>query len=105
MFDLILDWIPWWAWVIAAGVALAATYPFWSAIWLILPRWIQVSLIAVGAVFAAYFAGRNRGRSNERDRQAKANAEATNRRLKTNEEVRNMRPADRDKSLDQWMRD
>jgi hypothetical protein len=105
MFDFIIDWVPWWAWVIAVGVALAATYPFWSAIWLVLPRWLKVLFIGIGTVLAAYFAGRNRGRSNERERQARADAEATKRRLKTNEEVRNMRPTDRDKSLDKWMRD
>lgn len=101
----IIDYVPWWVWVFLAAGALIATYPLWSSIWLILPRWLKVALIGIGSVTAAYFAGRNRGLKNERERQAKANAEATKRRLDTNAEVDRMRPADRDKSLDKWMRD
>jgi hypothetical protein len=105
MISWIIDSVPYWVWFVLAAIALAATYPFWSTIWLITPRWLKATLIAIAALLATYLAGRNRGLANEKARQAKANAEATKRRLDTNAEVDRMRPADRDKSLDKWMRD
>lgn len=105
MFSWIIDQIPWWVWAAGAAVALAATYPMWSAIWMLLPRWLKATLIFVGSLGLAYVAGRNRGLKNERERQERANAEATKRRLETNAEVDRLRPADRDKQLDKWLRD
>lgn len=105
MIGWIIDAIPYWVWIIVAAVALAATYPMWGTVWMLLPRWLKATIIFVGSLGVAYLAGRNRGFQNARDRQKEADAQATKRRLETNEEVGRMRPADRDKSLDKWMRD
>lgn len=105
MFSWVLDHVPYWVWFVVGAVALAATYPMWSAIWLLTPRWLKTVLIAIASLVAAYLAGRNRGTKDAKDAQAKANAEAVKRRLDTNDEVTRMRPADRDKSLDRWLRD
>lgn len=105
MFSWIIDAIPLWVWLAAGAIALAATYPLWSAIWLVLPRPIKAGIIFIGTAVLAYLAGRNRGFQNASDRQKEADAQATKRRLETNEEVGRMPAADRDKSLDRWMRD
>lgn len=105
MLSWILDHVPWWGWFVVAAIGLAATYPMWSAIWLVLPRPIKIALAAIAGLVAAYLAGRNRGVANEQQRQKEADAQAVKRRLETNEEVDRMRPADRDKQLDRWLRD
>lgn len=105
MFSWIFDHIPWWAWFVAAAIGLAATYPMWSAIWLLLPRPVKVALAVVAGLVAAYLAGRNRGVANEQERQKEANAKAVKRRLDTNEEVSRLDSGTRDKQLDGWMRD
>lgn len=105
MFSWIIDAIPYWVWLAVIAVALASTYPMWSAIWAFLPRPIKAAIVIVATGGIAYIAGRNRGFKNARDRQKEADAQATKRRLDTNAEVDRMRPADRDKSLDGWMRD
>ncbi|MGA0564184.1 hypothetical protein ACO2RV_17195 [Ancylobacter sp. VNQ12] len=57
----LLDLIPWWAWVVAAVVALAATYQLWLPLWGRLPSLFKAALITIGAAFIAYIAGRNKG--------------------------------------------
>jgi hypothetical protein len=105
MIGWLFDVIPWWVYL-GAGIAVAAmTYPMWSTVWLWLPRPVKAVIILIGTAGLAYFAGRNRGFKNARDRQKEADAQATNRRLETNAEVDRMPAADRDKSLDRWMRD
>lgn len=101
----ILDYVPYWAWIIIAGVLLIATYPLWSTIWLVIPKPVKIALAAIGAVAVAYLAGRNRGVSNEQQRQKDADAKAVKRRLDTNEEVGKLDPGTRDKQLGGWMRD
>lgn len=105
MIDWIFDHVPYWVWAVALAVALIATYPMWSAIWLMLPRWLKVVLIAATGLFTAYLAGRNRGTKDAKDAQDKANAQATKRRLETNAEVTNLDPATRKREFDKWLRD
>lgn len=105
LLSWLFDVIPWWVYLAAIITIAAITYPMWSAVWLLLPRPVKAALILVGTGGLAYFAGRNRGYQNARDRQKQADAEATKRRLDTNAEVTRMPAADRDKSLDRWMRD
>lgn len=59
----LLDLIPWWAWVAAAVIALAATYQLWLPLWGLLPSTFKAALIAIGAAIIAYLAGRNKGAS------------------------------------------
>lgn len=101
----LLDFVPYWLWIVIAGVALVATMPWWSAIWALMPRPLKVALGAAGGLLVAYLAGRNRGAANEKQRQKDADAQAVKRRLETNAEVNNLdRPAV-DKQLDRWVRD
>lgn len=101
----ILDHVPYWVWLIALVVALAATYPMWSALWLLLPRPLKIALVAIVGIVAAYLAGRNRGAKNAKDAQDKANALAVKRRLDTNAEVSNLDPTTRKREFDRWLRD
>lgn len=101
----IIDHLPWWAWVIAGGAVLAATVTFWLPIWTALPRSAKAGLIAIGGIFAAYFAGRNRGASNATDAQRGKDAKALKQRLEVEDEIRGMSKSDRDRLVDGWMRD
>lgn len=101
----LLDFIPYWLWIIIAGGALIATFPLWSGVWALMPKTLKVALGTVVAVGVAYLAGRNRGVSNEKQRQKDADAKAVKRRLDTNAEVDHLPAADRDRELGKWMRD
>lgn len=107
--SMIIDWLPWWVIPSLCAVALGLTVPYWwplfMPLWAWTPKWIKVALGAVGAAVLAYFAGRNRGAKNERERKD----EATRRAIETRNEVQNdVAKADAptvDKRLDRWMRD
>jgi hypothetical protein len=99
------NFIPWWAWLVAALVAAALTVQFWAPIWAVMPSWMKAALIFIGAVLLAFIAGRNRGSKDERDVRKEADAHAVERRKDIDHEVANIdRPA-ADKRLDRWMRD
>lgn len=38
IFDLVINAVPFWVWLIIIGVALAFTAQFWMPIWMALPR-------------------------------------------------------------------
>jgi|GEM_PF-2742585 len=99
------NFIPWWAWLVAAIIAAVLTYQFWLPIWAVLPRPVKVLLAAIAAVLTAYVAGRNKGSKDERDRRAKADANAIQNRKDVDDEVRNLPADDLDRRLDKWMRD
>jgi hypothetical protein len=101
----LFNFIPWWAWVVAAIIAAVLTYQFWLPIWAMLPRPVKVALAAIAAVLTAYVAGRNKGSKDERDRRAKADANAIKNRKDIDDEVRNRPAATVDRDLDKWMRD
>lgn len=105
----IIDWLPWWFWWIAVGAAAFLTAPYWlpAALWVWgrLPPWAKGALIAAAAVLTAYVAGRNRGRRNAADEQARRDAEASKRRLETNEAIRRLTDPERSKERERWERD
>lgn len=105
MISWILDFVPYWVWIIVVGIALAATYQIWFAIWLALPRWLKTAIIATASLGLVYLAGRNRGAAGERDRQKKASEQAARRREEIEDEIRDIGHADVDRRLNQWMRD
>lgn len=100
----LLDFIPWWVWFVMLGIGLIATYPLWNTLWILLPRPAKVALGIIGGVLAAYFAGRNRGAANERERQKDADANAVKNRLETDKTVRDIPDSDIDKRLGGWLR-
>jgi hypothetical protein len=99
------NFVPWWVWLIALIVAAGFTYQFWVPIWAITPKPVKIALAAIAAVLTAYVAGRNRGSKDERDRRAKADANAIQNRKDVDDEVRNLPADDLDRRLDKWMRD
>jgi hypothetical protein len=99
------NYVPWWVWTIIVVVLVAV---FWQAllpIWLALPKWLKGLILAAGALLTAYVAGRNKGSKDERDRRAKADANAIQNRKDVDDEVRNLPADDLDRRLDKWMRD
>lgn len=101
----VFNFVPWWLWVAIVVVLIAVFWQVLGPIWLLTPRWLKTALAAIGAVLAAYVAGRNRGSKDERDQRAKADARAVQTRKETDDEVRNLSPSDIDKRLDAWNRD
>lgn len=97
-----IDFIPWWAWVVLAGGGLGALVwfvPGVLAAWSALPRTVRWIVAAVGAGFVAYFAGRNHGRDRELERQRALVEEAKRARASVNATVSKMSPSDVDKAL------
>lgn len=99
------NYLPWWVLPVVAAVALVATIPYWTPIWAVMPRWLKTAIVAVSGGFTLYWMGRNKGSKDERDQRAKADAAAVETRSKVHDEISNLKPADRDKRLDRWMRD
>lgn len=100
IWNSIWDNIPWWAYVVAAIVALAFTYQFWAPVWALLPKPVKVGLGVVAAAFTAFVAGRNRGAANARAADKERTEQALNRRLEVNKRVEHMTPSQVDAELD-----
>jgi len=100
IWNSIIDNIPWWGYVLAAAVALGFLYPYAAPIWAIMPRWLKATLIAIGGLFTAYIAGRNRGAANARLADKEKNAKAVERRQEVNKSVDKMTPSQVDAELE-----
>lgn len=100
IWNSVVDNIPWWGYVLAAAVALGFLYPYAAPIWAILPRWLKAALIAIGGLFTAYIAGRNRGAANARLADKERNEQAYKRRTDVNQRVDTMKPSEVDAELD-----
>jgi hypothetical protein len=99
------NYVPWWVWTVIAIVLLAVFWQPVMAFWLSAPKWLKGLIIGAGALLTAYVAGRNKGSKDERDRRAKADANAIKNRKDIDDEVRNRPAATVDRDLDKWMRD
>lgn len=101
------NFVPWWSWFVVAGVILLATIPYWSPIWAMTPNWLKTVIAAVAGLLAAYFAGRNRGAKDERDKSAAASARAVQRREETHNDIEKLPDADVTARLGKsgWLRD
>jgi hypothetical protein len=100
----ILDFLPWWAPWVAIAIALAATTPYWLPFWNLLPRSVKIAIIAVSGGIALYFAGRNTGAANEKERQKNAEAKAIETRRKVDARVEGLSDDDVQKELKRWTR-
>lgn len=105
VIDLVLNAVPAWVWGIALAIILALTIQWWLPIWLSLPRWLKGLIIGLGALFAAYLLGRNKGFRDEQARRDKANANAIKNRNEVNDAIGKMDAPAVDKRLDRWLRD
>lgn len=105
----ILDWLPWWIWWAAAGVAALLTFQLWFpialAVWNLLPGWARAALIGAAGVITALLIGRNQGARNEAERQRQRDARAAQARVQSDARVDRMSDADKDKAMKQWQRD
>lgn len=99
------NFVPWWLWLVGLLIAAIVTWQFWAPIWAVLPKPVKIALATVGAILAAYAAGRNRGSKDERDQRAKKDARAIQKRKETDDEIRNLPADDLDRRIDKWMRD
>lgn len=100
IWNSIVDNIPWWVYVVGALVALGLTYQFWAPVWALLPKPLKIALGAIGTVFVAYIAGRNRGAANARAADKERTNQALQRRADVNQRVDAMKPSEVDKELD-----
>lgn len=105
MIGWMLDHVPLWVWGLAIAGALVVTIQYWMPIWLALPRPVKAILIALGAIAAAFTAGRRSGKKDADDARRQADANAIQNRSKIDEEVRRAKPDDVDGRLAKWMRD
>lgn len=61
LVGILLDNVPWWAWVTLVIGAAAATVNLWLPLYMAAPGWVKVSLWLVGVGAIGYVAGRNKG--------------------------------------------
>ncbi len=104
----LIDATPWWAWLLAVGALLAATYQLWAPLWALTPQPLKIGLGAVAAALAAYLAGRNRGAAGALARAQAEQDAARQRAIKARQEIDHevdaLAPADLDRDLAKWMR-
>lgn len=104
-----LNAVPLWVWLVLCGISAAVVFYFLSPIiipiWTLMPKWLKITLGALGAVLAAFIGGKHAGAKNERDLQKERDARADQTGREVRNEIEKLSPADRDKRLDRWLRD
>jgi hypothetical protein len=109
IMNYILDHVPWWMWVVGGMVVVGGLFAFFAPVlmplWAMVPKPVKVALGGIIAVGVAFLAGRNRGTSDEQQREKERDAEAVHHREDVNKEVANLDDAAVDKRIDKWMRD
>lgn len=110
IWNSIVDHIPLWGWLIIFGVPVAAAlyflHPFLIPLWRMLPMWLRVGIMGIGAAILAFLGGRYRGRANAEEEERRRNAEALQKRVEVDSEIRNQSDEDVHKKLnDRWSRD
>lgn len=105
----IANQIPWWVYLAvglaAVGSALWFASPIVLPIWRMIPLPARVAFAGIGAAFLAWIAGRNKGARDARTLQRENDARAIKNHDEVQKEVRNLSPAERDRRLNEWMRD
>lgn len=109
IFSWILDHIPLWLYVTVGGLGAAAAFYFLSPVlvplWAITPKPIKWALGFVVAIVGAVLAGRYKGAKDERDRQARRDAEALQNRVRVDHEVDRKDAPAVHTDLNRWNRD
>lgn len=109
LWNLIVDHVPVWVYVVVGGLAIGAAFYFFSPIliplWRLMPTWLKVLLGGATATFLAYMGGRNRGRSDADEETRRQNEDALRKRVEVDNEIKTMDEKTVDKRLDRWMRD
>lgn len=109
MINWIIDTIPVWVWVVLIAIPAVLTINIWLplfiTVWKALPTPVRFILGGFLAALFAYLSGRNRGRQNAREEQARRDAEANRQRLRTDAEIRQMTEEQRERERRRWERD
>jgi hypothetical protein len=109
LWNLIVDHIPIWVYVVVGGLGIGAAFYFFSPIlipiWNLMPTWIKLVLGGATATFLAYMGGRYKGRADADEETRRQNDEALKKRQKVDANVAQMDEKTVDKRLDRWMRD
>ena len=71
----VLSFLPTWSYWLIAAVILAGTMPYWTPIWLALPKPVKYAILAAGGIFTAWHAGRRQQRIADEQKQKDARAE------------------------------
>lgn len=79
MTALILDAVPWWAWLFMVAVVLTATVKLWAPLWALVPQPARLMVGAGLAAILAYLAGRNVGSAGAANRADKRDADNADR--------------------------
>lgn len=102
----IFDHVPWWVWGLLLGgggtaalVFIPGAFAFLSGIWAILPKPVKWALAGIGAIVAAFLAGRNRGSKDERDKQKDLADNAARNRTEIDQQTRDLTDDQVDKKL------
>lgn len=105
----IVDHIPLWVWITVVVVMVGAAFYFLSPIlvplWNVTPRWVKLVLGFVLSLLAAIAGGRYKGAKDERDMEARRNAEALQTRVKVDHDVDKLTKSETDERLANWYRD
>lgn len=107
----LLEWawnhVPWYVPVALVIIALGFCWQWIAPLWMILPRWVKVTIAFIVAVVVAIQYGRNRGVAGEQARRKSLNERAVKQRDAIDERVKNMPPNAVSDALRRngWMRD
>lgn len=107
MIGTLLSYVPWWLYWVIAAIVLAATIPYWSAIWLGLPKWAKGAILAVAGLLTAWTMGRRQQRIEDEKKQKEADSKALQRRQEVRNEVSRLDDSAVDRRMREsgWMRD
>lgn len=96
--DWLLSLVPWWAWLIAAALAVGA---LWRAV-----GWQGAVVAAIGLItILGYGKGRNDASRDTQARIDRRNAEAAKNRKDIDDDVSEMGSTDLDSAFMRWLRD
>jgi hypothetical protein len=110
IWDMIVDHIPTWGWVVIIGAPVgAALYfagPILLPIWNMLPTPVKLLLGGMVAAFLAYMGGRARGRWNAEEEERQRDADALRKRTEVDNAIDKKSPDQVQQDLrKRWSRD
>lgn len=107
MIGNLLSYLPAWSYWVIAAIMLALTIPYWSTIWLGLPKWAKGAILAIAGLFTAWQMGRRQQRIADEQKQKDANAKAVQKRQDIKRDISKLPDNEVDQKLKNsgWMRE